>query len=53
MSETEFDVVVIGSGPAGQKAAINAAKLRERVAIIDRNTMMRGVSVHKSTSARL
>jgi NAD(P) transhydrogenase len=49
MSATEFDLIVIGSGPAGQKAAINAAKLRKRVAIIDRNTMMGGVSVHKGT----
>lgn len=28
-----FDLLVIGSGPAGQKCAINAAKLQQRVAI--------------------
>ena len=32
-----FDVVVIGSGPAGQKAAIQAAKAGRRVAVIERD----------------
>jgi pyruvate/2-oxoglutarate dehydrogenase complex dihydrolipoamide dehydrogenase (E3) component len=31
----DFDVLVIGSGPGGQKAAIAAAKLERRVAIIE------------------
>jgi len=31
----QYDLLVIGSGPAGQKAAIQAAKLRKRVAVID------------------
>ena len=33
--EYEFDLVAIGSGPAGQKAAIQAAKLGHRSAIIE------------------
>ena len=45
----QFDLIVIGSGPAGQKGAICAAKLRKRVAIIDRTTMMGGVCVHTGT----
>ncbi|MGA8555777.1 MAG: Si-specific NAD(P)(+) transhydrogenase [Candidatus Acidiferrales bacterium] len=49
MPETQFDLVVIGSGPAGQKGAICAAKLRKRVAIIDRTLMMGGVCVHTGT----
>lgn len=49
MSEFEYDLVVIGSGPAGQKAAIAAAKARKRVAIIDRAVMIGGVSVHTGT----
>src|SRR5271169_2264632 len=49
MSEQQFDLVVIGSGPAGQKGAICAAKLRKRVAIIDRTIMMGGVCVHTGT----
>ena len=32
----DFDVLVIGSGPAGQKAAIQAAKLGKRVGIVER-----------------
>ncbi len=45
----EFDLVVIGSGPAGQKAAISAAKRRKRVAVVDRLTMVGGVCVHTGT----
>jgi NAD(P) transhydrogenase len=49
MSDAQFDLVVIGSGPAGQKGAICAAKLRKRVAVIDRTTMIGGVCVHTGT----
>jgi NAD(P) transhydrogenase len=44
-----FDLVVIGSGPAGQKGAIGAAKLGKRVAIVDRREMTGGVSLHTGT----
>ena len=49
MSVPEYDLVVIGSGPAGQKCAIAAAKVGKRVAVIDRTVMMGGVSVHTGT----
>ena len=49
MSTEHFDVVVIGSGPAGQKAAIAAAKLGKRVAMIDRRARIGGVSLHTGT----
>ena len=49
MNEQSFDLVVIGSGPAGQKGAICAAKLGKRVALIDRTVMMGGVCVHTGT----
>jgi NAD(P) transhydrogenase len=49
MIDSQFDLVVIGSGPAGQKGAIAAAKLRKRVAIIDRPLMIGGVSTHTGT----
>src|SRR5207245_2230785 len=49
MNVSEYDLVVIGSGPAGQKGAIAAAKARKRVAIIDRAVMIGGVSVHTGT----
>ncbi len=44
-----FDVVVIGSGPAGQKAAIAAAKLGKRAAIVERKHMMGGVCINTGT----
>lgn len=49
MNVSEYDLVVIGSGPAGQKGAIAAAKARKRVAIIDRTVMIGGVSAHTGT----
>jgi NAD(P) transhydrogenase len=49
MASYEYDLIVIGSGPAGQKAAIAAAKLRKRVAVIDRRNMIGGVCVHTGT----
>ncbi|CAG0909451.1 unnamed protein product, partial [Cyprideis torosa] len=45
----QYDLIVIGSGPAGQKAAIAAAKLGQKVAIIDRAAMYGGVSLHGGT----
>jgi NAD(P) transhydrogenase len=44
-----YDVLVIGSGPAGQRGAIGAAKRGKRVAIIDRLDLLGGASVHSST----
>ena len=49
MADQNYDLIVIGSGPAGQKAAVCAAKLRKRVAIIDRTVMLGGVCVHTGT----
>src|SRR5713101_2626800 len=49
MSNHEYELVVIGSGPAGQKAAICAAKFRKKVAIIDRKKMLGGVCVNTGT----
>ncbi len=45
----KFDLIVIGSGPAGQRAAVQAAKLGKRAAIIERNLKIGGVSVHTGT----
>jgi NAD(P) transhydrogenase len=48
-SMREYDIVVIGSGPGGQKAAIAAAKLGKSVAIIERAGMLGGVCVNTGT----
>ena len=45
----KFDLLVIGSGPAGQRAVIQAAKLGKSVVLIDRGLTIGGVSVHTST----
>jgi NAD(P) transhydrogenase len=48
-SMQEYDLVVIGSGPGGQKAAIAAAKLGKSVAVIERGLMLGGVCVNTGT----
>jgi NAD(P) transhydrogenase len=45
----EFDLLVIGSGPAGQKAAIQAAKLRKRVAVIEKERVLGGSCINTGT----
>jgi hypothetical protein len=49
MENTRFDLVVIGSGPAGQKAAICAAKLHKRVAVVEKKRSIGGVCVNTGT----
>ncbi len=44
-----YDLVVIGTGPAGQKAAIQAAKLGKRVAIIEKNNVVGGAAINTGT----
>src|SRR6478735_6926516 len=48
-SMVEYDLVVIGSGPGGQKAAIAAAKLGKSVAVIERGRMLGGVCINTGT----
>jgi NAD(P) transhydrogenase len=45
----ELDLLVIGSGPSGQKAAVQAAKLGKRVAVAERKERLGGVSIHTGT----
>jgi NAD(P) transhydrogenase len=45
----EYDLVVIGSGPGGQKAAIAAAKLGKSVAVIEHDRMLGGVCTNTGT----
>ncbi|MGH7964115.1 MAG: Si-specific NAD(P)(+) transhydrogenase [Candidatus Binatia bacterium] len=45
----DYDLIVIGSGPAGEKAAIQAAKLRKRVAVIERGSALGGACIHTAT----
>jgi len=49
MTDFDYDFVVIGGGPAGRRAAIQASKLGKSVAIVDDQKKSRGVSVHTGT----
>lgn len=49
MSQFDYDFIVIGSGPAGQKSAIQAAKSGKNVAIIEQDSLFGGACVHKGT----
>jgi NAD(P) transhydrogenase len=46
---SDYDVLVLGSGPGGQKAAIAAAKLGARVGLIERRNMIGGVCINTGT----
>ncbi|WP_137702564.1 Si-specific NAD(P)(+) transhydrogenase [Marimonas lutisalis] len=45
----DYDLIIIGSGPSGRAAAIQAGKLKRRVLVIDRKYRLGGVSVHTGT----
>src|SRR5690242_13581821 len=49
MPSYDYDMLVIGSGPAGQRAAIQSAKLGKRVAIGERKTVVGGVCINTGT----
>lgn len=49
MIQTSYDIVVIGSGPAGQKAAVQAAKAKKRVALLEKTRELGGSCVHRGT----
>jgi NAD(P) transhydrogenase len=44
-----FDMLVLGSGPGGQRAAIQGAKLGKRVAIVEQREIVGGVTAHTGT----
>src|SRR3989337_3069573 len=49
MPDLDYDLIVIGSGPAGQRAAIQAAKLDKRVALAEWKAVIGGVCVNTGT----
>jgi NAD(P) transhydrogenase len=49
MEGSRFDLVVLGSGPAGQKAAIQAAKVGASVAVVERRDAIGGVCANTGT----
>ncbi|MGY8961382.1 MAG: FAD-dependent oxidoreductase, partial [Alphaproteobacteria bacterium] len=49
MSEFDYDLVVLGSGPSGQKAAIQAAKLGKRAAVIEHTQVVGSACINTGT----
>jgi NAD(P) transhydrogenase len=49
MKEFDYDLLVIGSGPAGQRAAIQGAKLGKRVGLVEKKAMVGGVCINTGT----
>ena len=49
MSAARYDLVIVGSGPSGQRAAVAASKLKKRVAIIESRSVVGGVCVNTGT----
>ena len=45
----DFDMLVLGSGPAGQRAAIQAAKLGKRTAVVEQRSVVGGVCINTGT----
>ena len=45
----EYDLIVIGSGPAGQRAAIQAAKAGKRVALVEKREVVGGACINTGT----
>src|SRR5215510_3852408 len=44
-----YDLIVIGSGPAGQRAAIQGAKLGKRVALVEKREVLGGACINTGT----
>jgi len=49
MADYDYDLVVIGTGPAGEAAAINSAKLGRKVAVVEMREQVGGGCAHKGT----
>jgi NAD(P) transhydrogenase len=49
MNAYDYDLLVIGSGPGGQRAAIQASKLQKRVAVAERKGVVGGVCINTGT----
>src|SRR3981081_2975117 len=49
MPEVTYDMLVIGSGPRGRRAAIQASKLNKHVAIVERKAVIGGICINTGT----
>jgi NAD(P) transhydrogenase len=49
MSVVSYDLIVVGSGPSGQRAAVAASKMKKRVCVVEARTVVGGVCVNTGT----
>jgi NAD(P) transhydrogenase len=49
MSSVKYDLVIIGSGPSGQRAAVAASKMKKRVVVIEAREVVGGVCINTGT----
>jgi NAD(P) transhydrogenase len=49
MSAAKYDLIVIGSGPSGQRAAVAASKMGKRVAVVEARSVVGGVCINTGT----
>ena len=49
MSAVKYDLIVIGSGPSGQRAAVAAAKMDKRVVVVEGRSVVGGVCINTGT----
>ena len=49
MSAVKYDLIVIGSGPAGQRAAVAASKMNKRVVVVEGRSVVGGVCINTGT----
>lgn len=49
MADFDYDLIVIGSGPAGQRAAIQAAKIGKKVVVLEKKMVLGGVCINTGT----
>jgi NAD(P) transhydrogenase len=49
MSAITYDLIVVGSGPSGQRAAVAAAKMKKRVCVVEARSVVGGVCVNTGT----
>ncbi len=49
MNAVKYDLIVIGSGPSGQRAAVAASKMKKRVVVVEARTFVGGVCVNTGT----
>ena len=49
MATNDYDLIVIGSGPAGQRAAIQASKIGRRVMLVEKKAVVGGICINTGT----